>query len=448
MGRSLIDQGYAYLKDAEMATPQNLDLIFELDVKKSEKKVGNSTKNLVMSILQEAGFDGVWEVRDSRQIKKKGRGRFGVIRLESRSGRLGIRVWCKPRGNETCFEYSLVPPSGVDIQEAFAVLKRVNGVTLKIPESGVIPFAIEGRMLGIPPVPTRMEQIVEVCEFEGGETKSDSSLKVDNLESAEVSSEFPSLIVSIGEQGDSGMDKALVAIGLVAVDGYAERAEAFDSMVKQLGLKELARKKGVGLDESLRILTSAMKDARGYIRRVRHSSKNKRNSAEGIVGFKLTGKGQERLEEIRTCYGPEVEERLGAGWRVEDSPSVDGSVSKSEASSAVLPDAIVRIKELVASYEEAARQVEEHDQVLGPIDDGIRALEADISELDRSAEGLKRKIQELQEEVSGIESNRSSMEGDLEKKLNERREWSALKQPHSKEKARVESILFGLGVLK
>ena len=55
-----------------MATPQELQIDFDLDIKRSESKIANPTRNLMMSILEEAGFTGSWGVRDSRRIKKKG----------------------------------------------------------------------------------------------------------------------------------------------------------------------------------------------------------------------------------------------------------------------------------------------------------------------------------------------------------------------------------------
>lgn len=461
-----------------MATQQQLDLVFELDVKKAEKKVANPTKNLMVSILQEAGFDGEWQVRDSRQIKKRGRERFGVIRLESRVGRASIRVWCKPRGNETCFEYSLIPPSGVDVPLAFAVLKKVNGITLRIPELGTIPLAVEGMMLGIPTAPKGMDRVAEVRE-----AASQASVVLDASEGAAAEerglevqhepvgrdeadappcpddeSEFPSLRLHLGETGSSAMDKALVAVGFVAVEGYAKKEEAFDSIVQHLGLCEIARQKLVSVEESLRICASAMKDTYGYIRRVRHSSKDRKAASDSIMGFKLTGRGQERLDAVRSSYGPEVEMRLGERWRLagsvkeaseaQDAPSVEDGVAGSQASSAVLPDALVRIKTLLASYEEAIRQVSEHDQVIRPIDESIGELEKQIAELDRSGKGIEDKIKELRESLEGISSRKSELQGEIDKKSKEKGDWEALKEPHSKEKSRVESILSGLGVLK
>lgn len=451
-----------------MATPRQLDLVFELDVKKAEKKVANPTKNLMISILHEAGFDGEWQVRDSRQIKKRGRERFGVIRLESRVGRASIRVWCKPRGNETCFEYSLIPPSGVDVQRAFALLKKVNGITLMIPEPGTIPLGIEGMMVGVPTAPKGMDEVEEVREdisqasVEAGADDKGlqpvGQVEADGLPTPDEESEFPSLILNLGETGPSAMDKALVAVGFVAVDGYAKKEEAFDSIVRHLGLCGLARQKSVSVEESLRICASAMRDSYGYIRRVRHSSKDRKSATDSIMGFKLTGRGQERLDAIRSSYGPEVEKRLGTRWRlaesvkeasgVQDAPSVEDGVVRSQASSAVLPDALARIKVLLASYEEAIRQISEHDQVIRPIDEGIGELEKQIAELDRSGNDIEAKIKELQESLEGISSRKSELRGEIDKKVKEKGDWETLKEPYSREKSRVESILSGLGVLK
>lgn len=146
-----------------MAVPGIVEIVFDNSIKRSENKVVNPTRALMTAILEEAGFDGAWGMKDSRRIKKKGRERFGAIRIESRSGAKSIRIWCKPRGNDTAFEYSLSTPEGTDLQMSFAVLKRVNPVTLKVAESPSLPMAVLSRAIDLPsPLPLREEPIVEV----------------------------------------------------------------------------------------------------------------------------------------------------------------------------------------------------------------------------------------------------------------------------------------------
>lgn len=148
-----------------MAVPGIVEIVFDNSIKRSEKKVVNPTRALMTAILEEAGFDGVWGLKDSRRIKKKGRERFGPIRIESRAGAKSIRIWCKPRGNDTAFEYSLSAPEGTDLQMSFAVLKRVNPVTLKVAESPSLPMAVLSRAIDLPsPLPLREEPVVEVEE--------------------------------------------------------------------------------------------------------------------------------------------------------------------------------------------------------------------------------------------------------------------------------------------
>ena len=54
-----------YHKGRKMTTPQELALSFEIDMKKSERKVTNPTKSLVMFVLEESGFGAVRKRRVS-----------------------------------------------------------------------------------------------------------------------------------------------------------------------------------------------------------------------------------------------------------------------------------------------------------------------------------------------------------------------------------------------
>ena len=438
-----------YHKGRKMTTPQELALSFEIDMKKSERKVTNPTKSLVMFVLEESGFGGVWEMRDPRQIKKKGRERFKAIRIESRSGRLGIRVWCKPRGNDTCFEYSLVPPLEVDIQSAFSVLTRVSGVTLKIKESPTLPGAVMGRLMGVPAslsswkpeafVPAVESEVVEVAEAD-----------VQSIhEESQVHPEFPSLIIDRQQSISSpeSIDKALVAIGFVATDGHVEVLDALDSLKLHLGLK------AQGATSVLKSLASSMKDLGGYIKRVKEVPA-KNGSGVGRIGYKITEKGEERLEEIRLSYGPEVEARLGSGWKSKtdhpriaplDAPCDRLSVVSAEVARSVMPDAIARIKSLVASYDEADRQASEYSGVIGVVDEDILKLGAEIERLCRSEKTLGAQMDKLQKEIDEIRAKKQKHERELSEKRAERDDWEKMRSPHHIEKIRIGSLLSELG---
>ncbi len=452
-----------YRKERKMATPQELQIDFDLDIKRSESKIANPTRNLMMSILEEAGFTGSWGVRDSRRIKKKGRERFKAIRLESRGGRIGIRVWCKPRGNDTCFEYSLIPPFDVNIQEAFALLSRVNGVTLKIPESAVLPLAWAGRMLDVPPFPIVPAQIEKITDVEDDEQPSDpmneDSEEIQQpCESADGDSEdakFQSLWLSSDENlsSDNSMDKALVAVGFVTIDGYCDRRDAFESMERHLNLK--GYKGNDWVPSAVRSLIASMKDIGLYLRRVRKSPKDRKArlyGEESTVGFEITKRGQERLYEIRSSYGSEVEARLGLGWRSRFAPAESSpertSVVRSEVASTLVPDAVARIKGLVASYEEAAGQVKEYDEVISPIAKEMSRLEVEIGDLCVVESDLAGRIAEIQRQLDEVRLKKEKAEGDLDKKRSEKTDWEKLKAPHESEMTRLGALLSGLGGIK
>ena len=72
---------------------------------------------------------------------------------------------------------------------------------------------------------------------------------------------------------------------------------------------------------------------------------------------------------------------MGSGWKSKtdhpriaplDAPCDRLSVVSAEVARSVMPDAIARIKSLVASYDEADRQASEYSGVIGVVDSGYR----------------------------------------------------------------------------
>lgn len=483
---------------------QELELIFESQLKRSEKKVVNPTKTMMMSILEECGFEGTWEIRDSRRIRKKARDRFGVMRIESRAGSKSVRLWCKPAGNDTAFEYSLFPPAGVDIQMAFSVLGRVHPITLRVAESDTLPIAVLGRVLDMPPIPQALNEVVEVSHFDdpgfsgsgvAGEIQSSResvARSLDNLafaidhikknpsdsddevyqamlseglvgadrgtvESAravvgkskvvkqEVRKEpegpIPLQMDPSSEPSDEiSMDRVLVAIALVAHGGYASSDEAAGSLVRNLSIGPYATKRGFEtLKGAIKATISATMKIGGYLEKV---SGDSGGPAEKAKGCRITQAGFKRLESIKGKFGEEVESRLSAAMERPPEATV------AQVAQVVFPDAIVRLKAMVASYEEAEKQVREIGSLLEPMVAEIGLLEEEIRSCEAEGLRISKEIEALGRDADRNRDRMDEVRKRLSQKIAEKKEWEEMRRPYEKEVEKVGSVLSSLGVGK
>jgi hypothetical protein len=428
----------------------------------------------VARVLDEAGFDGLWTLRDSRRIRKKGRGKFAVIRLESRAGAKSVRVWCKPKGNDSCFEYSLYPPQEVEAEEAFRVLGRVHAVTLEVAESALLPGAVLGRIMDVPNAlvpPPKAFEVKDVDEEPSvEESHGEEAVSVgDDLLSASESEEDR----GTGEESDEGSavgmdedqaltiepnsdlwdrevaDRALMAIAFVAEEGFARKAEASSSMIRHLGIERFANGGSEcyrTVQGSMRALTMALWKKWRYIDRVRYSSDDGRGASDAIKGYKITPKGQKRLEVIRGTFGDKASALLGEG--IHERGRQSEAVSQSDGLTAATVGAVASIdietiKGMVQRHEEAKRQIEEHEEVIVAMDAEVRSLGIELEGLTSVEADRRRKLAEIQLEIDEIASKKREVSKRLDKKMDERKQWSEMRDPHLAELRRIESILVG-----
>lgn len=420
-----------------MATSNKPVLVFEESIGVKNKRVIGPTTSLVEGVLEESGLDGEWRLRDGNQITKRGRERFGAIRVESRWKSRFIRVWCKPRGNDTAFEYSLVPPAGVDANMAFDILSRVDPVTLRVDDSLAVPLALASRVLDLPPSASLVPE--PWLEFEGGDSGSDISKEVVVPPEEVAKGLVKAEAISAGFQPLSRevADRALVAVALVAKDGRSGRDESRGSVVEMLDLTGVAADPSSDYedeDAAFRAVISSMRKRFGYL--------EKEEGASG--GYRITPTGERRLYEVKDSFGEEVARKLaGEGWRRADGREV-GVVCK-EVSGTLLPDALARIRELVSSYEEAEKQVREFDALIGVLDSEIDGLDNEVVKLKSKEEDLEERIKTLQKEAGEARSKRVELVGTLSRKRLEKRELEDLKAPHEREMIRTGSVLSGMG---
>ena len=456
-----------------MAIATAFRVLFESSIKRSEKKVAGPTVSLLREILTNAGMDeGDWSLRDSRRIKKKGRERFHAIRIEERSGRKSIRVWCKPAGNDSCFEYTLLPPAEVDARVLFALLRRVNPVSLEIPESSELPRAfidhvIDAKPKILPPPPLERiessveesQKFVEVEEPNDIDSEAEAEIReavqdLDRLERGS-DSERISRTVSPSRQfvtallldepvlmsDQEVMDKALVALGVVAPNGYARKTEASNSIIDNLGIKRFVGEVSGGtytsVEGAMRALTMALRSA-GYLERVHYTAEDG-SVSKGIKGYKMTPKALKRIAALKAIHGEvDMSERPRKDEVVEDGSEAEELQEEGRDSSLNSED-LPKLKSLISQHEEADLQLKEIDGILRNLDSEIADIELDATGLELAERDKIKQMEILQGEIQRVREKKATVVASLERKCTERKEWEDMRYPHLSEKSRVEA---------
>lgn len=414
---------------------QNMaEVVFDCAIRGLDRRLSGPTTSLVERVLDEAGLEGVWKLKDSRRIRKKGRDRFSTIRVESRGGSKSIRMWCKPQGNDTAFEYSLHPPKEVDIDLAYSILSRVHPVTLQIPESRTLPGAFLGRLVGVDPIEglNRNRKHSEVLGKEDDvepavEAKRENPTEPpieDGQRMGAILALDPSWTLSC----DEAVDRALMAIAFVAEGGYAKRSEASASIIENLDVKGFAggaSESYTSVEGSMRALTMALWKRKRYIERITANSRGGGGPSDSIRGYRITPKGERRLEVLADKFGPEAKGRMNAKWRRDAA-----GVSQSQVSSVLSPAApksLSELKELVASHDEAEKQIKELEGLVSLVDSDIDSLRSEMDSLDA--------------EIARMNEVKADIARRMSAKREEKIEWERMKAAHEEERIRIEGLM-------
>jgi hypothetical protein len=465
------------------AKAEAFGISFDSAIKRSEKKIAGPTVSLMRDILVNACMDeGEWFLRNSKRIKKKGREKFRATRIEDRGGTRGIRVWCKPRGNDTCFEYTLVPPKDIDIQTLFGLLKRVNPVSLNIPESISLPKAFVDHIVDARPNIRQSEPVfaVETVPKDEFTPEAEAEIKeamidLDNLDHGVSKAQVADVVAPpkakvsllldepalLSEQ--EVMDKALIAISLVAERGYAKKNVASASIIENLGIKNFIENVSGGtytsVEGAMRSLTMAMR-GRGYLDRVHYTAEDG-SVSKGVRGYKLTPKAEKRIVALEALYGDSVAYRavLGrvrtngatmeaAGPMLPGDPGSDALLrphgydeidATEPVGEGLNSEDLPRLKSLISQHEEADLQLKEIDGILANLDSEIADIQIDMTGLELAERDKAIQIESLQGDLDRIRAKKAAASSGLEKKRRERREWDSMKLPHVSEKSKVEA---------
>jgi hypothetical protein len=488
-----------------METQLEFDVVLESkyagEVKKAEKRAGADALALVKRVLANAGMDeDYWLLRDPKRITKKGPQKFKVIRVDSRGGYKSIRFWCKPKGNDTSYEYSLVPPNGVDIEKLFKILQRTDSISLGIPESIELPVAFFNRILDIKPtslkpippvkqtpiekkpqelsVPTfekQSEHLVFVTESSEQEEPSkqeepseDSQEK--NYSSKEASTHFvPKIINNEIEKISSllildpmmlsdheAMDKALLAMAMVCVDGYAKRIALSSVIIENLGINEFVKSICQGrystTESAMKSLMTALVN-NNYIERIRsESGESGYKLKNGAKGYKLTPKGEKRIKVLMDRSEENIVSKISSNWfesiqsksEIEESEEVSEISEEISQTLSITSESIEKLKNLIEKHEKASAEISETENLLENLNSEKKELLINQTGFDLAEEQKKKQIEELQKELNLIVTKKIKTKQEMEQKNSEIENWEKYKLPFVEELARVEEEIFRL----
>lgn len=463
---------------------QDFSVVFDVLFRRQEKKVAGATIEMMEKILRNAGLDeGEWVLRDSHRIKKKGRERFHAIRAESRSGAKSVRVWCKPKGNDTCFEYSLVPPPEFDAGKVLVILKRTNPVTLEVAESPGLALAFLNRAIDGPPLPVPapwQPKIVEVPDLPATPEETvvgDKEVKpLEGHAVSEVSLAFektPAEVrwtsLKINEacllSDQEAMDFALMAMSFVMHDKYAKKSEASNSIIENLGLIDFVNRISGGTytskEGAMRSLTMALRNKGNYIERVYYSSGSGRSS-DAVKGYKLTPKGEKRITLLMERCSESIRAKMSPDWNTRMQESVqkqmpeecdqeedhgscvaaDEDGHESQDLEGLGSDALVRLEELISGCRAAEAHIREIDGLIANLDSELADLQIDADGLSLAEEEKIKQMEELNTSLEKIRAKRNSVDHKIEQKKMDKEAWEKEKAPIASEKTQIEKEIF------
>ena len=357
----------------------------------NERKTVNPTMRLVEMAIRNAGFsDGVWLLRSPHRTRKKGAERFRALRSDSS----GIRVRCKPSGNDTCYEWTLGVPEGMDQDLAFDELCFLHANTLR-PTKSLSSLRRDVAVVGglVNSISSEPEPEILPAQEKKVSDVSEMLCPIPSLPEKSETREKPRIA-----EDESMLDRALAVSYKVAdKTGFAKRAELSESLMEELSLDEFI--KGSSVYESRQAAMRALMMAlcgRGYLDRVMYGKKS-------TNGYRLTDSGWDRLRGLGV---PTVESEFGKELdSLEESEKDEDVQTPTKAISAMT---MVTIKGLVAEHESLDAKIEELKELLA-------VLGTEREDQDLIISGLNSALGEKRSERSRLDAEISRMEEKLRK---------------------------------
>ncbi len=422
----------------------------------SEQKVGKPTISLIEKVLLNAGMDeGTWVLRLPRKIRKRRTERFRALRIDSSLDYLnrcrgGVRIRCKPGGNETSFEYTLVPPNEVDVEILFHILERVNPSSLEIYDTLILKTAISNPDLRDTDAPL-FKKVKLIENYLTGtpnkiENKREDMNNQDDQKSIEHTSEeiheklsvsssvvekeienslqenssywFKSLSIDepIAMSDQWVMDRALVAMSFVIEGGCALKHIVSNSIIENLKIKEY------------------------YITT---------NSKE----YKLTKKGEQRIVKIYDHMSVDLKNLMSPCWNKtnvgedskeeefeekDDLPVEEQNEFEIQKEEYLDSQKISELKKLIESLEESNDQINEASDLIEDLISKKTDLSMQMTGLVVTISSLEAKKIEIDKEIDKLKDKESEIKDKISKKEKEIVDWQNFQSTYYSEKQEME----------
>jgi len=422
----------------------------------NEKKTINPTMKMLEFALANAGFkEGVWLLRSPHRTRKKGAERFRAMRLDG----TGIRVRCKPGGNDTCYEWTLFPPAGMDQDSVFSDLcalhpnsMRSTKTKMKTEEVSILgglfdrismgkPSAITQDMVAAPLI--KLERVIQDDQDSGDQEIPEESPQ-DSANPKEVAEEVEPPMTRIGSldisatkyplSSNFAMDRALLAFWMSSRGSdFVRRNVLSDMLIDSLNMVGLSKRSPIygSVKGAMRALLMACCSA-GYMERLMYGE----NSTNG---YRLTDSGKKRLDFLKSLLDDPVAERFKKATE-RPSPKIQQAPSP-PAGSERADDTISRLKGLIDEHEAVKKEMEELRQLTEELEGEGEDDDLMLSGLDKT---LGEKIAErdaLNREIGRLEAKLGSLKAAKEKKASDMGSLKEDMERLSERKREIESKL-------
>lgn len=419
----------------------------------NEKKTLNPTMRMLEFALANAGFeDGIWLLKSPHRTRKKGAERFRAMRLEG----AGIRVRCKPGGNDTCYEWTLFPPAGMDLDSVFSDLCSLHPNSMRSTRvmadagevsimGGLFDRIVSSRPGLLPPdiatkpevkfsrgaeAATPEEAVEEDSPPEGFASPKEMSEETEPPMSRIGSLDLSSMKHSLSS--NYAVDRALIAFWITSGGSdFSRRNILSEGLIRLLGMVGLSKNSPIygSVKGAMRAILMACCSA-GYMERLMYGE----NSTNG---YRLTENGRKRLNFLESL----LDEPLATQFRNAAAPPEEEKVP--EAIHTHPDDKISVLKGLIGEHDSVKKEMEEIRQLMEELEGEVENDELMLSGLNKALAEKVGERESLNREIERLEAKMSSLRQGSEKKATDMRELKSELDRLSARKAAIELKVTG-----
>lgn len=383
-----------------------LEVKIERTPQKNERKLLFPTIKLVETALKNSGYvDGIWTMKSPRRIRKRGAERFRAIRVEGS----GIKIRCKPGGNETRYEWVLFAPEKHTAEDVFFVLCSLHPSTvmplssLLKEDSKIVSNLFEKSL-------DRKPSFIPVPASSNKELKKP---KEPSVSCAEVSKAFEKNIESLDISQiqdhvscDAAINRALIVFSIFSENNFIKRSNISEKMIKLLKLEDLIKVSPIysSIPAVMRaIMMGLCKE--GFIERV---ISNKKNGLAGgaTAGYRITEKGFCKLKSIQ--IDPELQKEIQ-----ESSKTSKTSIKNKRRT-------LEELKRLISEHDSLTHQISEFKELIEDLTKETVSQDEIISSLEqkkKEQEALNKEIKDLELKLAEFKKTSSKDIEDLNKEM-------------------------------